>query len=638
MSAYQYEPLSAPDSIRLLLLEPFASRDDILRGSLLNTTLWECDYDLIDSYTALSYVWGSGEKPCQIFLDGRALAITRSLRDALLHVRDATRVRRVWADAICIDQLNIPERNSQVALMGRIYSEAANTVIYLGDLTVDVSGIFAAASRQPHYAAPVTAEDASGGVTVPAVRDLVSRPWFKRVWIFQELVLSRDPWVQCGRTRSRWTDICRLLLVNARPQTCLSEFDKSNFQLLEDMNNAFNRKQGYTLAEALTARRGLGATDPRDFVYANLGVANDGNMSVNYEETSLWIYVQAAKYMVDKLGIGKVMSYVDDIAAEERLQGLPSWAPDWRLPSSDLAPLPHREYSGLELDCQTHHVFIDRDGSFVMGHIGYMVDAVKITSGIMRTVDKTHCIHPSYERAWDALYTGNYHAYECDSVPSVLEAMWGSWIQWFQDLEDRKKPGSPLDGGFAAFLKPYLSTLLDKFNRHQSLDIIERDVMGLIHHHFRRPGAESLLTGRRLAITGTGKSCVVPSQTRYGDVVGYLTGSVTEVIFRPVQTPRRSQVTDDVARAFRETGRGFLGHFRVNESPFVFKWRIPRNDPVNVVHYRVIGEGLLNRAHCWRIRHRRPRDAYDVFSKGDAWALNTICQTSFDGLQVFVLH
>ncbi|KAF6798746.1 ankyrin and HET domain-containing protein, partial [Colletotrichum musicola] len=75
MSAYQYEPLSAPDSIRLRL-EPFASRDDILRGSLLNTTLSECDYDLIDNYTALSYVWGSGEKPCQIFLDGQAFAIT----------------------------------------------------------------------------------------------------------------------------------------------------------------------------------------------------------------------------------------------------------------------------------------------------------------------------------------------------------------------------------------------------------------------------------------------------------------------------------------------------------------------------------------------------------------------------------
>ncbi|KAF6829584.1 ankyrin and het domain-containing protein [Colletotrichum plurivorum] len=220
MSAYQYEPLSAPDSIRLLL-EPFASsHDDILRGSLLNTTLWECDYDLIDNSTALSYVWGSGEKPCQILLDGQAFAITRSLHDALRDMRDGTRVRRVWADALCINQLDIPERNGQVALMRRIYSGANNTVIYLGDLTVHVSGVFTAASpRPPHNSAPATAEDASGGVTAVAVRDLLSRPWFKRVWVFQELVLSRDPWVQCGRSRIRWNDICRLLLVNVGSQT-----------------------------------------------------------------------------------------------------------------------------------------------------------------------------------------------------------------------------------------------------------------------------------------------------------------------------------------------------------------------------------------------------------------------------------
>lgn len=145
MSAYKHKPLLHPDSFRLLLLQPSTFHDDELRGSLLDISLADCDYDLVEQYTALSYVWGSAEKPCYIRLDGNVLDITKSLNNALRDIRDTTRARRVWADALCIDQGNIPERNSQVSLMGRIYSGASSTIIYLGDLTPEAAEVFAAA-------------------------------------------------------------------------------------------------------------------------------------------------------------------------------------------------------------------------------------------------------------------------------------------------------------------------------------------------------------------------------------------------------------------------------------------------------------------------------------------------------------
>ncbi|KAF0323034.1 HET domain-containing protein [Colletotrichum asianum] len=142
MTAYQYEPLS-PGSIRLLVLQPSASPDADLRGSLLCTTLSECNYDLIDNYTALSYVWGSNERPCLIYLDGKEfLPITQSLSDALRDMRDATRARRIWADALCINQGDILERNNQVRLMGKIYEVASNTIIHFGRLTEDAAKSF----------------------------------------------------------------------------------------------------------------------------------------------------------------------------------------------------------------------------------------------------------------------------------------------------------------------------------------------------------------------------------------------------------------------------------------------------------------------------------------------------------------
>jgi hypothetical protein len=60
--------------------------------------------------------------------------------------------------------------------------------------------------------------------------DLLGRPWFNRVWVFQELVLSRDPWVQCGGVRVRWTDLCDLLLSN--------NSKRSGFKVMKEMHFA----------------------------------------------------------------------------------------------------------------------------------------------------------------------------------------------------------------------------------------------------------------------------------------------------------------------------------------------------------------------------------------------------------------
>ncbi|KAF5501972.1 Heterokaryon incompatibility protein 6, OR allele [Colletotrichum aenigma] len=190
MTAYQYEPLLSPDSIRLLVLQPSAY-DTELRGSLLCTTLAEADYDLIEPYTALSYVWGSDERPCLIFLDGKDFAITQSLHDALRDMRDATRARRIWADARCINQGDVPERSPQVKLMGKIYGMAPSTIIYLGQLTEDAAKLLSATSwraAEVHHetlgmdqgaapAADILAKPMEANALVkPAARDVLSRP------------------------------------------------------------------------------------------------------------------------------------------------------------------------------------------------------------------------------------------------------------------------------------------------------------------------------------------------------------------------------------------------------------------------------------------------------------------------------
>ncbi|KAK0611195.1 hypothetical protein B0T14DRAFT_529931 [Immersiella caudata] len=46
---------------------------------------------------------------------------------------DPRKIRRLWVDAICIDQANIRERNHQVRSMAAIFCEAQRVVVYLGE-------------------------------------------------------------------------------------------------------------------------------------------------------------------------------------------------------------------------------------------------------------------------------------------------------------------------------------------------------------------------------------------------------------------------------------------------------------------------------------------------------------------------
>ncbi|KAH9229070.1 hypothetical protein K456DRAFT_1777851, partial [Colletotrichum gloeosporioides 23] len=392
-----YEPLT-PGSIRLLVLQPSASHDAQLRGSLLCTTLAEADYDLIDPYTALSYVWGSDERPCLIFFDGKEFAITQSLNDALRNMRDATRARRIWADALCINQDDGPERNEQVRLMGKIYGLASSTIIYLGKLTEDAAEVLAATTLRATEAdhtyetddedtrdAPAAEVHTKHVLIEAASRDLLSRLCFQRVWVLQELVLSKSPWIQCGQQRVRWEEFCRLLL---RKPTNLPDEYRILLRVLEDMHETRNARAGGVgkpLYDVLKTRRGFGAADPRDRVYANLGIINDLRrvrkyLNVDYGESVQTVFTKVAAYIICTKGATYLMTQIQDMHFKEYLQGLPSWVPQWQYPVSRIIVTRNPESSD-EL-CGTYQV-LDIDGiPSILVHTGLHVDMVRTVSAV----------------------------------------------------------------------------------------------------------------------------------------------------------------------------------------------------------------------------------------------------------------
>ncbi|KAI1769161.1 heterokaryon incompatibility protein-domain-containing protein [Hypoxylon sp. FL1150] len=104
-------------------------------------------------YAALSYVWGDPSVTQDIIVNDRRLAVTTNLASALWHFRKygfprnehTAEIRRLWVDAVCIDQGDVPEKNRQVHMMGAIYSGASAVLSWLGppepgrvDLAVEV--------------------------------------------------------------------------------------------------------------------------------------------------------------------------------------------------------------------------------------------------------------------------------------------------------------------------------------------------------------------------------------------------------------------------------------------------------------------------------------------------------------------
>lgn len=81
----------------------------------------------------------------------------------------------------------------------------------------------------------------------PAIRDILDREWFRRVWIFQELIRSRDPWVQVGQTRVRWDRLCQM--IRDLDRSPLHERTK----VLEDMNRSQSDKSSKSLFQLLQA-------------------------------------------------------------------------------------------------------------------------------------------------------------------------------------------------------------------------------------------------------------------------------------------------------------------------------------------------------------------------------------------------
>lgn len=181
-NTYSYSPLQGPGSIRLLRLMPDENESARIQCQLFDYLLQESVHQA-HLYEALSYVWGSLDKPESISIDECDLPVTVSLHAALLHLRDRFFERILWVDAICINQKDFKEREQQVQSMAKIYGKANRVIVWLGEATADshraLNEILVAANKK-------STTSSNNETHQQAIFALLQRKWFRRIWVREQ--------------------------------------------------------------------------------------------------------------------------------------------------------------------------------------------------------------------------------------------------------------------------------------------------------------------------------------------------------------------------------------------------------------------------------------------------------------------
>lgn len=363
-----YQPLDATiPEVRVLTLHQ-GSEDQELQCTLRTVSLEDQP-----AFLALSYVWGSGTEKDSINIDGHVVPVTSNLATVLrkfrAHHYDFLQLHSLplWIDAICINQADVEERSRQVRLMRTIFRQASRVLMWVGegdeysDYACDRinDATFQDACRELKSNSRAPTQDEIRVKTIIKY-NLDQRRYWARTWILQEVVLAtQDPvmlcgsrrvffscYVQCNRdlpSHNQWSGPRPAFDWAAVEHEVPDHQDRDSSRMTssyfhESMRQLYQKYGSIALGTALFRALHLGATDPRDNVYAVLGLVSQDELymvDIDYNKTPERVFkdTMAAVWTLAAEGqTGNSIPPFNIISSNEKL-GLPSWVPDFSRPA-----------------------------------------------------------------------------------------------------------------------------------------------------------------------------------------------------------------------------------------------------------------------------------------------------------------
>jgi Heterokaryon incompatibility protein (HET) len=355
MPKYSYKQLRDASHVRLLSLSP---GDD---GTELRAVIHHTSLDSAKQYNALSYVWRPkvathhlrtpDEATHHLRTPDGSIDLTASLYSALQRLRDENDEIMLWVDAICINQNDNKEKAMQIRLMSRIFNTASCVIAYLGEeqcqsslaLTTLMQIKINSANPKKWPDSRVPAPLSWGGGYIPPARDTVwepiveffARPWFRRVWIIQEIIVAAKVKVVCGEWTIDWNDlfsaieVCDHEIKIAGDDFRFLDEKFAHFRILATFREWQARRTCWGLFSLLESFRYAEATLQRDRLFALLGFAADSKnpaFAPDYDVPFESIVLRYARAFVKQ---GKALDLLYRAGLGSQPKRFPSWIPDW---------------------------------------------------------------------------------------------------------------------------------------------------------------------------------------------------------------------------------------------------------------------------------------------------------------------
>lgn len=524
-------------------------------------------------YTALSYVWGDPAFVRPMICNGKPFKTTKNLDLALRYLRRTDTAVLLWIDQICINQDDPKEKTQQVILMSKIYQRAWSTVVWLGEEANNSNGaletISTIAGALQYYTderAPDLEDFERMALPAPEsakwfeLSDFLSRPWFQRVWVIQEIVLSHNIHFMCGEKCIPWSDV-ELFIICMEKHDLIRYLNSSmatqrqisqsacrhiyEIYKLKSYNDSFPSQS--TLLSLLVEGRRAQATDLRDKVFAVMGMSST-IINPDYSKGVFDVYAEAAQPTLSSNNLISMLCCVDHAhpAADH-----PSWIPDWGIPrqTTSLGYLGrmHGVYKAAE---DTKLQSKTKPGGSSLAVVGMLFDTISKISALADPFlqDLSNNKSPTSEFVTRSMHLAMKHCQPYPSKSGLFDAFWRTLVAGKDETGSTKAPSD-----FAAIFALLIDSATGSSPSMPDQPNPKRKLT-LENLKFRRPSHiyrqmqvafEAAVKGRRFGTTSKRYMGLLPRGTKLGDEICIFSGGYIPFVIRRQATSSSYQLVGE---------------------------------------------------------------------------------------------
>ena len=569
---YRYHPLR-PDQIRILHIQP---RRWIVGGPIY-ASLQHVARSAATDYDAVSYHWGSSVLSEDILIDGHPLAITQSALDVLLASRTSWEVKTIWIDAICINQRDEIEKAAQVRQMRDIYSNASRVVAYpsfdwyaraavptLNRLSSQAQTL-RGHPRMLHKL--VVGQKRSRRWR--AISQLFASEYFKRIWVVQEIAVGRDvqlyyggyhlPWTMFFNTMLGITDPGSRDLLATGPSRDIQDWDDSTtFENIGTMHslwmlNLYDQSKEILLETILLATSKFRATDPKDQIFAIIGISDCAGierLQPDYGKSIESILTDVSAYLLTNREVPPVgLLTLGGIGHSVDRRSIPSWAIDRNEQRLSMI------LTDAWVDENTFCAAGDSTSLIARGqHSGSMVVQGIVLDDEIAEFSAAGIFNYGNIRSGQQVHNSKIVYYKKIFVQAALDLVGRTrgyvWTQdhpfdddlWRTLIAGRIGRKLVTDQRYRAIAHFWFASLDLMLLDDWDPEPIFNQIMAIYGLSFEPEDTSSVLAygssypeacfGRRFAVTRTGRQCLVPPLSNVGDVIFVPLGSQVPYLIR----------------------------------------------------------------------------------------------------------